>query len=454
MASVYEKQGKWWLRFRDHTGRWRDRPLTARTKTEAKQIAREVERKVERQVLGLDPLPSDDGGMTVGQLCSWWLQECCPTASIERERSRLKTHVFETPLGSLRLGQSDSVAFEARFRIMEKAGAAPASINKLRAVLGTVFERARKRKKWTGPNPLKDTEMRTVPKGIYTTLRPEQVGWLLAALSEDWCDLFATAFFAGLRKGELYGLRKTDVDLHHQVLTVARSYDGTTTKGRRARIVPIPPPLLPHLLRALRLFPGELLFPDRQGRMRRQDTKPELVLRRALAKAGIVTSYEHTCRRCRSQGTPYAEHHPDSDTRFCPNCGMRLWPRAHPLPMKFHELRHSTATVLLRLGTPMHVVQKILGHASIDLTVDTYGHLDVEDMRAAMQRLPATSLVLEKRADPLPLAATLLLPGNRQRDEGPNPGENAIEFGPIFGAEHRVRTGDLRLGKATLYQLS
>ena len=87
---------------------------------------------------------------------------------------------------------------------------------------------------------------------------------------------------------------------------------------------------------------------------------------------------------------------------------MRLWPRAVPLPMKFHELRHSTATVLLRLHTPMAVVQKILGHASIDLTVDTYGHLEVEDMRAALDRMPGPPIVV-KQIPPSPLAATLLL---------------------------------------------
>jgi integrase len=46
-------------------------------------------------------------------------------------------------------------------------------------------------------------------------------------------------------------------------------------------------------------------------------------------------------------------------------CNARLWASPLPLPMKFHELRHSTATLLLRMGVPMYVVQKILRHANI-----------------------------------------------------------------------------------------
>jgi integrase/recombinase XerD len=49
-----------------------------------------------------------------------------------------------------------------------------------------------------------------------------------------------------------------------------------------------------------------------------------------------------------------------------------------------HELRHTYATDLLRRGVPVGVVQKLLGHASISTTIDTYSHLDIEDARRAL----------------------------------------------------------------------
>jgi hypothetical protein len=55
-----------------------------------------------------------------------------------------------------------------------------------------------------------------------------------------------------------------------------------------------------------------------------------------------------------------------------------------PLPrhVRFHDLRHSTATILLREGVDAHRVQKLMRHASFDTTSRTYAHLIVEDLRA------------------------------------------------------------------------
>ena len=50
-----------------------------------------------------------------------------------------------------------------------------------------------------------------------------------------------------------------------------------------------------------------------------------------------------------------------------------------------HWCRHTYATRLLRDGTPVEVVSTLLGHSSITTTVDTYGHLTVEDARAALE---------------------------------------------------------------------
>ena len=74
MASVYDKAGKWYLRWKGPDGSWRDQVSTARSKTEARRLADELERRAERQRLGLEPLPTDSS-MTLGHLCEWWLRE-------------------------------------------------------------------------------------------------------------------------------------------------------------------------------------------------------------------------------------------------------------------------------------------------------------------------------------------------------------------------------------------
>src|SRR2546430_7997412 len=115
--------------------------------------------------------------------------------------------------------------------------------------------------------------------------------------------------------------------------------------------------------------------------------RPGEVLRRALARAGLVERYEHSCRRCKSRGRPYIEKQQDADVRRCPTCTAKLWPKAIPRPMRFHDLRHTAATLMLRAGVDAHRVQRILRHASVTTTTGTYGHLALEDLRDAVTRI-------------------------------------------------------------------
>ena len=67
-------------------------------------------------------------------------------------------------------------------------------------------------------------------------------------------------------------------------------------------------------------------------------------------------------------GTPLdPENFSRSFAKLCNKAGLGRW---HP-----HELRHSGASLMLAQGTPLHVVSEILGHASITITKDVYGHL-------------------------------------------------------------------------------
>ena len=56
--------------------------------------------------------------------------------------------------------------------------------------------------------------------------------------------------------------------------------------------------------------------------------------------------------------------------------------------MRFHDLRHTTATLLLRAGVDAHRVQRLLRHHDVRTTTTIYGRLDVEDLRAALEKLP------------------------------------------------------------------
>ena len=86
----------------------------------------------------------------------------------------------------------------------------------------------------------------------------------LEEVPEIWRGPVALALYAGLREGEIFGLRKTEVDLRENVLMVARSWEADRTKDSRPLAVPIARPLRPYIEEALK-SPGELLFPRLDG---------------------------------------------------------------------------------------------------------------------------------------------------------------------------------------------
>ncbi len=248
-------------------------------------------------------------------------------------------------------------------------------------------------------------------------------------------------------------MNRTDLEIK-----IARSHGRNTTKGKKAVVLPIPKPLVPFLEHAIKTAPGQYLFPRPDGKRRHEKTGIEKVWRRILVRAGIVTGYRHTCRRCVARKQLPAQHvFPDAAIKRCPHpeCGMRMWPAGIPRPMRFHDIRHTTATLLLKAGAPIQHVQRILRHANIRTTVDTYGHLANEDLRGPLDLLPKVRARVVNEASEQAAEAhvqPVCRPGDLQENEGPGLAQIALENrGLEIGAEHRVRTGDLRLGKAPAY---
>ena len=191
----------------------------------------------------------------------------------------------------------------------------------------------------------------------------------LVSLSSGVLGLFLQA---GLRKGELFGLRCADVDLPRRLLMVRRSYDGTTTKGAREEAVPIAAGLVPHLEAALKAATGELLFPRADGSMRTKDDDLRDRLRRAIGRAGCVTGYLHSCRRCKAAGLAQEPQlHPDNARRRCGTCNAVLWAKTLPRPFRLHDTRHTTATLLLTAGVDLYAVARILRHSDPKVTFET-----------------------------------------------------------------------------------
>ena len=230
MASAIKRSGTWYAKWKDAFGKPQRKATTAKTKKECEGLAHELVVEAERGRLGLQPLPAKCT-FTLGELCDWWLKERCSKQSADRERSRVEKNVIKQVIGAKRLPEITAALFDARLREMDDAGAKPASLNKLRAIVHSAFQQAIAAGKWRGVNPISSIPTRKVPQRVYETLSLDEVRQVIDVAGSTWGNLMAAALYLGLRKGELFALRKQDVDLEERLLYVRRSHGSSRGMG-------------------------------------------------------------------------------------------------------------------------------------------------------------------------------------------------------------------------------
>lgn len=193
---------------------------------------------------------------------------------------------------------------------------------------------------------------------------PEEVQRLLEACTAGNRLLFATAVFCGLRQGELLGLQWGDIDLLKGVLYVRRSYhpafgfgEPKSAAGRRAVHLP---PDLSEMFRyeGFSKAPEDLVFTNREGKPIDPSQLVRFQFHPVMARAGL--------RRIR-----------------------------------FQDLRHTYATMMIATGASPKLLQQQMGHESIETTFRHYGHLlpsASEGVGAKMETLVYKSNVIPMRA--------------------------------------------------------
>jgi integrase len=217
-------------------------------------------------------------------------------------------------------------------------GLDPSTIRNALMPLRVLYRRAVARGE-VGLNPTTGLELPAVRGRRDRIASRREAHELLAALDADDRALWATAFYAGLRRGELMALRWEDVDLAAGLIRVERSYDPRAAeyiepKSRAGkRRVPIAAALREYLI-AHRL---------RSGRA-----------------AGLVFG--------RDAVTPFDPWQVNARAR-------RAWKSAELTRIGMHEARHTFASLMIGAGVNAKALSTYMGHASITITLDRYGHL-------------------------------------------------------------------------------
>ena len=298
---------------------------------------------------------SDVGNLTVGKYLDRWLADSLRgtvrASTCERHEINVCVHINPS-LGNVRLKGLTPAHVRGLHREKLDSGLAPATVRKIHSTLHKALSQAvsdglipRNAADVKAPRPAPE-EMRPLSEGEACTFLD-----VARASGDRFEPLYVLAITTGLRRGELLGLRWEDVDLERGTLRVGRSlvreegrHTVGETKTRRGRRQINLTPRTVHALKA----------------HRKRQLEERMRLAETYKDRGLVFST--------SVGTPV---NPENlvNRSFKP-----LLKKAGLPEIRFHNLRHTCATLLLSRGIYPKLVQELLGHATIAMTLDTYSH--------------------------------------------------------------------------------
>ncbi len=248
----------------------------------------------------------------------------------------LRTRVLPV-LGGQRLNEVRRSDVQRLVNRMMAEGLGPSTIRNALMPLRAVYRHALTLDE-VAVNPTTGVHLPAVRGRRERIASPPEAAQLLATLPESDRAIWATAMYAGLRSGELQALTDELVDLDRNVIEVRWSWDpkaGRVAPKSRAgeRTVPVPAALRRHLL-AHRLARGR--------------------------RSGLFFG--------RPDGRPFSN-------QATTQRGDRVWKAAKLEPIGLHDCRHTFASLMIAAGVNAKALSTFMGHASITITLDRYGHL-------------------------------------------------------------------------------
>ena len=360
-GSLYQRKGdgRWVGSFYSEEGKRIS--VYGDTQKEALEKLKAAQREYEQGKLATGP------NQTVKHYLEYWLEDVHKStirlSSYLRYRQLLDIHILPT-LGHIQLKKLTPQHIQALYGRKLKEGLSAGSVRFMHAVLHKALDNALHinlvaRNVCDVVSPPRKT------KYEIQVLNEEQAHKLLAVAQGHRLEaLLVLALTTGLRRGELLALRWHDINFEDRSLQVRRTVNRYTGHG----FVETEP---------------------KTPKSRRKITIPQFA---------VEMLRQHRTRQLEARlqvGTAWQEH----DLVFCNTSGNfllsdrlremleKLLKEAELPHMRFHDLRHSAATILLSMGIHPKVVQELLGHSTISLTMDTYSHVLPSMHQNAMDRM-------------------------------------------------------------------
>jgi integrase len=346
-VKVREKpkgSGVWWIFIEHQTKR------KAKKIGKDKRLAREVAKKIEAKlILGeLSLEKSDRPCPTFKEYAEHWLALPHDFKDVTRDEyeHKLKLHAFPV-IGKLSLNQIDKRCLQSLFDGILIKGLSPSSLGIIRAAISEILKHAVSAD-LIDQNPIKSIVLKRKKKN--STIQPlteEEAEQLLEKSKEyrdgEYYPIMLTALRTGLRIGETLALKWSDIDFKNRMIEVKRTLGKrglSSTKNKKIRHVDMTP-LLVDVLKKLKTD-------QKRWALKNRHPVPEFVFARKNGDHQIHQNFRHALAMCLE--------------------------RAKMRHIRVHDLRHSYATIRLLRGHNIGDVSYQMGHSSLSITCDIYGH--------------------------------------------------------------------------------
>jgi integrase len=393
MACVRKYRGAWVVDWRD--------PITKKRSIETvEENTREAAKRRLAEILKTDERITTRSSFQ--EYGDWWLENCAKgtvKSSTYREyQAVLKNHVYPL-LGSTPFTRVDRPTIRELIRVKKGEGLSRSTIrNMLAPVRGMYFQAIEDGSAHQNPAARigkLNKQGKDDQKPKINPLTREEIQIMLATAQEKmphYYPLFLCAPRTGIREGELISLKGADLDFHGRFIHVRRNLSRgqiSVTKNGKDRKVDMSTQLAEVL--------SDMLSKRRVEAIRREMEKPSEERKDAAAIVNEVmdgwlfmtpqtVALSEAGQRRRAAGVQ-----PRGATQLDPSNLRKLFYRlltdAGLRRVRFHDLRHSFASMLLQNGESLTYVKEQMGHSSINVTVDIYGHLVPGGNRQAVDKL-------------------------------------------------------------------
>jgi integrase len=300
-----------------------------------------------------EPIPN--ARATFASLIKQWLDSIAPPVRRPRtvEFYELLTRLHIVPaIGNVHLAKLEPAMIQSLLSQKSKEGLSPGTVRHIRATLRRALNFG-VRMRMLSFNAASHVETPAAEHEIVPLSSDDAARLLDAAKDTPIGALLVLAVRLGLRRGELLGLQWSDVNLDDRTLSIQRSIQRIPGRPLEAA------PLKTRGSRRAINLPEEVMRTLR--RHRADQAEHRLAAGNEWNDMGLVFP--------NSIGKPLEPRRVDELFKRC------LKTAGAPAATRFHDTRHTCAALLLAAGADLFSVSRLLGHASISITADTYGHI-------------------------------------------------------------------------------